>query len=555
MAPFWIDGESARPGSSGRTIVDVDYSVLIEGGDVIDGTGASGRRADVLVRNGRIEAVGAFPDTVDAARISACGRVVAPGFVDIHSHADFTVLAFPSAESAVMQGVTTVVTGNCGGGVAPTSPRHDVRRVAFGYQPDWGIDIGWSSFPEYLSRLRGLAVNVAPLVPHGAVRNAVLGLVSRAPTAREMERMRGIVAEALDAGAAGLSTGLEYQPGCFAGAEEITKLAALVADRGGLYATHMRDRGDAFAAATEEALAVSAATGVRLQLSHVAPRPYAAHDEVERAFGAIETARSDGNSVYVDTFPETWGPGLLADLFPREAVQGAPRTIARRLRDPGTRRQVAEFFAAGRNFLVRAGGYETIFIASSPTDERFIGRSLPELADGQGTSIAEWCCDAMAGAGARMMSFAIRHVYAREEDLRRVLSLSFCSLGSDGVVTAGEGSKCAYLWNASTYGYVPRALRHYVAEERVFTLEEAVRRLSQLPAEAAGLKSRGIIAPGAAADLVVFDPDGLRDRSTPEDMARFPQGIEHVLVNGIPVVRAGRATGARPGGLVAQAAA
>jgi N-acyl-D-amino-acid deacylase len=480
---------------------------------------------------------------------------VAPGFVDIHSHADFTVLAFPSAESAIMQGVTTVVTGNCGGGVAPASPRRDVRRVAFGYQPGWGLEIDWSTFPEYLARLRGLAVNVAPLVPHGAVRNAVLGLASRPPTPRELERMRRMVVEALDAGAVGLSTGLEYQPGCFAEAGEITELAAVVASRGGLYATHMRDRGDAFAAATAEALAVGAATGVRLQLSHVAPRPYATGDQVERAFAAMETARNNAGLVFVDTFPETWGPGLLADLFPREVVQGTPHTIARRLRNPETRRRVVEFFAEGRNFLVRAGGYESIFIAASPTEERFVGRSLPALAADRRTSVAEWCCDAMVGAGARMMSFAIRHVYAREEDLRRVLRLPFCSLGSDGVVTAGEGSECRYLWNASSYGYVPRTLQHYVAEEPIFTLEEAVRRLARLPAQAAGLDDRGIIAPGAVADLVVLDAVGLQDRSTPEDMARFPRGIEHVLVNGIEVMRSGQPTGAKPGGLVSRTAA
>ena len=523
---------------------------MIRGGLVVDGTGSAGRAADVLLRDGRVAQIGRVDPAAAALQIDASGRLVTPGFIDVHSHADFTVLAFPSAESAIMQGVTTVVTGNCGGGIAPACPERDVRRVAFAYQPDWGVEITWSSFPEYLSRLRDLGVNVAPLVPHGAVRNAVIGLAPRRPSPSELETMSALVSEAMDAGAVGLSTGLEYQPGCYADADEISELVQAVADRGGLYATHMRDRAESFAAATDEALEVSRRTGVRVQLSHVAPRPYAPRDEAQRAFDAIELGRSDGLSVWVDTFPEIWGPGLLGDLLPREIMQGEPDEILARLRNSEGRRRVAEYFAEGRNFLVRAGGYERIFIAANPTRAEDVGRSLPELAANTRTSVAEWCCDALLGAGPMLMSVAIRHLYATEEDLRHVLSLPYCSLGSDGVVTSGEGRDCRYPWNASTYGYVARTLRHYAVEHNFFTVEEAVRRLAALPAEAVGLVDRGLLAEGRAADVVVLDPDRVRDRTSPDDVARFPLGVEHVIVNGVPVVTAGRATGARPGGIV-----
>jgi N-acyl-D-amino-acid deacylase len=525
-------------------------AILVRGGTLVDGTGDPARPADVLLRDGRVAALGALDEAPDARVLDADGLVVTPGFVDVHTHADFTLLAFPEAESAVAQGVTTVVVGNCGGGVAPCRHGHDVRRVAFGYRDDWGVEIEWESFGEYLRHLDGKGVNVAALVPHGAVRNVVLGLDERPPDGRELDTMRGLVREGLDAGAIGMSTGLEYQPGCHASPEEIAALCAVVAERNGVYATHMRDRGDRFAAATGEALDTARATGVRLQLSHVAPRPYAPADERARAFEAVEAARGAGVPVWVDTFPETWGPGNLADLFPREVTQGTPREVVERLHDPRTRRAVERAFAEGRNFLVRAGGYDRIFISSSPVRPDYTGRSLADLAAEAGTTVAAFACDALAEAGDELMSVGIRHVYATEEDLRAVLALPYASLGSDGVVTSGEGEECPFPWNASSYGYVPRLFERYVREEGLMTLEEAVRRLAALPAEALGLADRGVLREGAAADVVVFDPARVHDRTTPADVARYAEGFSHVLVGGVPVVEDGRFTGERPGSLV-----
>jgi N-acyl-D-amino-acid deacylase len=525
-------------------------SVLIRGGLVVDGTGAHPRTADVLLRRGRVVAVEPALEPGDAETIDAAECVVAPGFVDVHSHADFTLLAFPTAESAIMQGVTTVIVGNCGGGVAPAFRKRDVRRVAFGYSPAWGVDITWRTFAEYLATLHGAAVNVAALVPHGAVRNAVMGLEARPPDRRELARMVRLVEGAMADGAAGLSTGLEYQPGCSAAPEEIEALARVVAGRGGLYATHMRNRAEHFSDATHEALAVGRRTGVRLQLSHVAPRPYAPVDEVERAFDAIEAARGAGDAVWVDTFPETWGPGLLGDLFPRDVMRGTPRQVVRRLRHPDARRAVAREFEAERNFLVRAGGYDSIFIAAHPTHPQFQDNSLRDLARAAGQTVAEWACDAMLAAGDLCTSIAIRHVYATERDLRRVLALPYCSLGSDGVVTSGEDDGCLYPWNASSYGYAARTLAKYGREQRLFSLQDAVRRLSALPAEAAGLTDRGSLTVGKAADVVVLDLDQLVDRTADGAMARHPAGIRHVLVNGVRVVADGRPSGRRPGRLL-----
>jgi N-acyl-D-amino-acid deacylase len=525
-------------------------ALLVRGGAVVDGTGEPARRADVLLRDGRVAALGALDAPPDARVLDTAGLVVAPGFVDLHTHADFTLLAFPDAASAVRQGVTTVVVGNCGGGVAPCSSEHDFRRTAFAYSSDWGVEVTWTSVGEYLGHLGGKGVNVAALVPHGAVRNAVLGLDARPPDETELDRMRGLAREGLQAGAIGVSTGLEYQPGSRARTDELAAFCALAAERDGVHATHMRNRAEHFAAATEEALEIARRTGVRTQLSHVAPRPYAPRAQTEAAFQAVERARAEGHAVSVDTFPETWGPGNLADLFPPEITQGRPAEVLARLQDPRARRAVEEHFAAGRNFLVRAGGYDRIFVTSSPVRPGLTGRSLADLALEGGTSVGAWACDALLEAGSLLMSLGIRHVYATEEDLDRVLALPYCGLGSDGVVTDGEGPDCRFPWNASTYGYAARTLERYVRERALLSLEEAVRRLAGLPAEAMGLRDRGLLREGCAADVVVLDPARIHDRTTPEDVARHPEGVVHVLVNGVPVVENGRPTGARPGVLV-----
>lgn len=522
-------------------------ALLVHGGTVVDGTGGQARRGDVLVRDGRVEALGTLGPSPGARVLDAEGLVVAPGFVDLHTHADFTLLAFPEAQSAVRQGVTTVVVGNCGGGVAPCSPEHDFRRTAFAYSSDWGVEVTWEGVGEYLETLGGKGVNVAALVPHGATRNAVMGLDARPPGPAELDRMLGLAREGLEAGAIGVSTGLEYQPGSRAETDELAAFCAVAAERDGVHATHMRDRAERFAAATGEALEIARRTGVRTQLSHVAPRPYAPRAETEAAFEAVERARGNGHAVSVDTFPETWGPGNLADLFPPEITQGRPAEVLARLQDPGARRAVDLHFAAGRNFLVRAGGYEQIFVSSSPIRPELTGRSLARLAREAGTSVGAWACDALLEAGSLLMSVGIRHVYATEDDLDRVLALPYCGLGSDGVVTDGEGEECRFPWNASSYGYAARTLERYVRERGLLTLEEAVRRLAALPAEAMGLRDRGVLREGAAADVVVLDLARVHDRTTPADVARHPEGIVHVLVNGVAVVEGGRPTHARPG--------
>ena len=528
------------------------HNILLRGGDLVDGTGAkSAFRADVLVAGERIAAIGLDIDVAESTEIiDVTGRVVCPGFIDLHSHADFTLIAFPGADSAIRQGITTVAVGNCGGGVAPSSKQFDVREVAFAFNSEWGIDIDWSGFGEYTTHLDGAAINVAPLVAHGAIRSAAMGLEARPATPAELASMETMLRAALDDGAFGMSTGLQYLPGSWASAAEIRSLVEIVGRSGRTYATHMRNRADSFMSSTREALDAAQRTDARLQVSHFAPRPYAPPAQVEGAFTLIDEAVAAGQPVGVDTFPEVWGPALLVDLFPADVMTGTVSAVLQRLSDESTRAHIDSYFDEGSAFLARVAGYEQIYLTGIGVASDRIGRSLTELAATAGKTVGQASCDILLEAAHHYRAVGVRHIYATEDDLRRTLQLPYCSIESDGIVTSGEGADCPLTWNASSYGYTARVLEHYVGNERFFKLEEAIHKMTQLPAEALGLESRGVLAVGNHADIVVFDPESISDRTTPDDMARHPVGIEHVLVNGHlaigrslesgPPVRAGR---------------
>jgi N-acyl-D-amino-acid deacylase len=506
---------------------------LISGGTIVDGTGHRRFVGDLLIEGDQILEI--RPDIApppDAEVLDASGKVVSPGFVDLHSHADYTLLAFPSADSAIRQGITTVSVGNCGGGVAPASTHHDVTRVAFAYNSAWGVELSWESFGEFSGRLDGAGVNVAPLVPHGAIRNAVMGLAPREATTSELATMRDLLVEALDAGAFGMSTGLEYLPGQWASVSEIRSLVSVVGEAGGMYATHIRNRSDSYAASTLEALDTSRDTGARVQLSHFAPRPNTPRSLVDHAFSLMDAAVEEGQPIGIDTFPERWGPALLVDLFPPELMEGSPNSVLARLTDPTIRRAVDSHFADQASFLARVAGYGEIYLSGMPEPTNRVGSSLSELAARAGTTVGLMSCDLLLEASALYRSVGIRHIYATESDLRMTLERPYCSIESDGIVTPGEGKECPLTWNASSYGYTARVLEYYVRDEGFFTLEEAVHRMAGLPARSLGLDRRGTLQVGNFADVVVFDPLTISDTTTPDDVAHHPAGIDAVIVNG-----------------------
>ena len=515
--------------------------VILRGAEVADGSGSARRRMDVGISDGRIAALGDLGSAAAQLTLDCSRRIVSPGFIDIHSHGDITPLVDPRCTSAVAQGITTVVVGNCGHGVAPRSDPALAPAGIIGYRRDWGVPLDWSSYEEYRDRLRERqpGVNLATLVPHGAVRLAVMGTAEDPADEAALARMEDMVAEAMAAGALGMSTGLEYVPGRSASQAELTRLAR-VAGHGAVYASHIRDRAERFADAVTEALEIGADSGCAVVLSHLAARPYAPPGAGEKVSTLLDEARDTGAQVVADTFPDEFGPSPLASVLPAWMVTGPPAEVTRRLRADGVIRQAIRSFEAGHNFLVRAEGAGGFMVTSSVAHPEACGHTTGELAELWGIHPAEVTCRLLADEGDDFYSLIIQHRYASRPELDRLCRDPWCAFESDGVLTSQGGPSSGIVMNRSTFGYAARVLGELVRERRMIALEEAVRRMTSLPAAAVGLRNRGRIGIGRPADLVVFDADAVADRSTDRQPARSPDGIDLVLVNG----KVAHATGA-----------
>ena len=521
---------------------------VIRGGRVIDGTGSPAANADVVVVESRVSAA-----DEKAARVwDASGKVVCPGFIDIHSHADFPIYVDGLAQSGVRQGVTTLVTGNCGHGPAPAPNKELTKVVTIGFNENWGIDFSWNTFEEYVDALfaRGQSTNVAPLVAHGAVRLAVMGFDAREPTLSELETMKSLVAEAMSAGAIGFSTGLEYSPGQHANEAELVALAGVAALHGGCYASHIRNRGDHFEDAVREALNIGHKADLPVQLSHLAPRPYAPHDAFDRVLELIDEARGRGRKIGIDTFPDPWGPAHVTDLLPPWVHEGPKDEVVRRLRDPRTAERCRNYVEHPTNFLLRLGSCANFYLTNSKAHPELIERSLEEASLTLGLDHTQTILRLAADDGEDFAGVLIRHIFATQEDLDKLLLDPRCSVGSDGAATSADGILGELVMNRSSFGYAPRFIREYALDRKLIGLEEAVRKLTSLPADSVQLRDRGRLQPGMAADLVVIDLDELQDNSTDEAPQAYPSGIEMVMVNGEIVFQDGNHTERLPGQMV-----
>lgn len=493
------------------------YDLLIRNATVVDGSGGPGFRADVAIADGKIAKVGNLPGAKAERVIDASGLVAAPGFIDVHTHAD-ELAERPRAENFLRMGVTTVVAGNCG-----SSP----------------VDVG-----KALAEVRraGPAVNFATLVGHGSVREAVMGNERRAPTPAEMDRMKTLVARAMADGARGLSTGLQYVPGSYAEPSEIAELARVACRAGGVYASHMRNEGTELEKAVAETIAAGEAAGCPVQISHLkvdSPRNWGAG---ERALALIDAARARGLDVEADQYAYTAAASSLSIRFPDWALEGSREDVRKRLDDPATWARMKEETKA----LLAARGFQDLsfaVVASYPPDPSLQGLSMKEVAQRlQGSDSAEAQLEAaraMLRAGGAGMVY---HLMS-EDDVARILRHPRVAVASDGdVQTFGEGAP-----HPRSYGNNARVLAVYVRERKVLPLEEAVRKMTSLPAEHFGFKDRGRVKEGYAADLVLFDPAKVGDLATFEKPHAYAAGFRHVLVNGVPAVADGAATGAAAG--------
>ena len=509
--------------------------LIIRNGKIIDGTGNSSFLSDIVVNDGLIVEIEKSSNLEAKEEWNALGKVICPGFIDIHSHADFSLLADRRNESAIRQGITTVVTGNCGHGPAPAGNHKLVKQNTVGFSENWGVDIVWDSFSEYLECLfsQGLSVNVAPLVPHGTVRLAVLGHSKKKPTIVELEKMKSLVEESMSAGAIGISTGLEYSPGIYADEQELTVLASDSAKYNGIYASHIRNRGEKFKLAVKEALNICSNAGLPAQLSHLAPRPYAPKGSLNQILDLVEKTRvKEGMNIGLDSFPDIWGPGTVAHLLPYWVYEGDHEEVLNRIKYPETIDKCRKQFSNPSNFLLRLGGLDKFYLVSSKSFPELIGKNFIEIGDYFSCDPIEGIFKLLLADGTDYYNVLLRHIYATKTDLDHLLLNSNCSLGSDGVVSAKDGVLADFTMNRSSYGYTIRFIKEYVLERKMFKLEEAIRKMTSLPAESAGLSKRGSIEKNKAADFLVLNLKELSDNSSDESPNQYPSGVELVVVNG-----------------------
>jgi N-acyl-D-amino-acid deacylase len=493
------------------------FDLLIRNGLVVDGSGQPGRVASVGIRNGRIAAVGPLTGATAPQTLDARGLVVAPGFIDVHTHVD-EIASQPAIPHFVRMGVTTVIAGNCGGSADDVAAAF---RTIDGARP---------------------AINYATLIGHNTVRRAVMGTANRQATPDELRQMETLVARAMDAGAVGLSSGLQYVPGTYAATAEIAALARVAGQRGGVYATHMRNEGTTLEAAVAEAIDIAEQARLPLQISHLkvdAPSRWGAS---ARALDMIDAARARGLTVLADQYLYDAASSTLGIRFPSWVLEGGQESLTVRLNDEATWQKIK----AEMRELIRERGLEDYAfarIAEYRTDRALNGLTMPQaaqkvLGNGDLASQQELMRRMLRAGGASMV-----YHFMSDDDLTRILRHPMVAVASDsGLNVFGEG-----VPHPRGYGNAVRVLGRYVRDERVISLEEAIRKMTSLPAAQFGFADRGRLAEGLAADVVVFDPKTVGDRATYAEPHQYPTGMAHVLVNGVPVVRDGAQLEARPG--------
>jgi len=509
------------------------FDIVIENGLLVDGTGAAGRRADVGISEARIAAIGDLAAAPAGRRLDATGSVVAPGFVDIHTHSELPLLADGRAESTIRQGVTTQVTGNCG--LTPAPVRDAVREQIKGTMigPAHG-SWRWTTFGEFLGELKAApkATHVAPLVGHGAIRACAVGFANRKPTPAELDSMRGYAAEAMEAGAFGMSTGLIYPPGAYCEAAELIAVAKVIASHGGLYASHIRGEAGTVVESVRESLQIGREAAIPVQISHHKAAGRNNWGKVHITYRMIEEA-SRTHGVTYDIYPYTAGSANLSQLVPPWAHEGGPRAMLDRFGDPTLRARILREIVHGasdwNNFF--RFDWEDIRLAYVHADRHrwMQGLSVAEAARRLGRDPGEVVLDVIQADDNRTMM--VNFVMA-DEDVDFLLPQPESIIGSDGWSTTPGGPTGGGHPHPRCYGTFPRVLARYVREKRLLSLEQAVHKMTGKPARKLRLERRGELREGNFADVVVFDPVAIRDRATFEEPHQFAEGVHWVIVDG-----------------------
>jgi N-acyl-D-amino-acid deacylase len=516
--------------------------LVIRGGTVLDGGGGAPIKADVAIADGRIVEVGRIR-TQGADEIDAGGLYVAPGFIDIHSHSDYTLLVDPRAMSSAFQGVTLEVVGNCGFGCFPIRNPDLARGNIYGF--DQQVPLIWSTPAGYLERLAAArpAVNVLTLVPNGQLRLAAVGSEQRPASPSELDAMQGMLREGLEAGAFGYSTGLEYPVERGAPEAEIEALCRTTARAGGYYATHTRERDAGSVEAVAEALRTAERAGIRLQISHLLPR--SGHRDCRRCIELVDDARARGQDVAFDMHTRLFGLTYLATMLPPWATRDGPERLRANLRDPEARARIG----AHRSIITAGGDLERVVLLDNDVRPQDARRSLAEIGRRRGQSPTDAALDILLEAsGGPRAPMVIIHCYD-ESDQALAFAHPSCVPASDATALAPDGPLAGSAFHGA-YTWAAWFWRFMVRDRRLLGPAEAAHKLTGQPAEILGLSDRGRIGEGMRADLAVFDPHAFAETGTTFEPNQLAVGMRHVIVNGVSTLRDGRLTGQRGGEVV-----
>jgi dihydroorotase/N-acyl-D-amino-acid deacylase len=533
----------------GEQAQEPDYDLLITHGHIVDGSGSPWFEGSLAVKHGRIAGVGRLNHATARREINASGLVVAPGFIDLHSHSDYTLLVDGNAQSKIRQGVTTEILGeseSAGPVLGPAIPGFDKDLQRYGLKRDW------TTLGEYFARLerQGISVNIASYVGSGQVWLDTLGNVNRRPQPEEIKKMEGLVDQAMREGALGLSSGLIYPPNSFMTTDELVTLARVAARHGGIYTSHMRGEGDHWRQALDEAIEIGEKAGLPVHILHFKMDGKKNWGEMREQVEHLEAARNRGVDITADQYPYIAAMTGLEMCIPTKYLEGTSEEIVARLKDPHVRASIREAIAQGLagwedNEVQNVGGWHGVLVASlqKAGNKKYEGHRMDEVARMMGEDPLDALCDLLIseGGSAEAIYFSMS-----DRDVELAMKQPWVGVGSDGVAGAPE---MTFLGKPHPrfYGTFPRFLGVYVRAEKVLTLPDAIRKMTSLAAQITGLTDRGLLRPGMSADITIFDPMKVSDRATFENPTQYPVGIPFVIVNGEVVIDNGQHTGARPG--------
>lgn len=530
------------------------FDILIQQATVIDGTGSPGYKADIAVKGSTITNVGDLTDAGSLTTINAAGKVVCPGFIDMHSHADFSLPVQRTADSLVHQGITTAVVGQCG--LSPAPLRRDTRGEVITALSGFFGEVArslpwdrWSSFGDYLDYLAepGCSLNVVPLVGQGLIRGGVMGYANKNANPDQMARMRNEVVAAMDQGAIGVSTGLIYPPGSFTATKELIDLIKVVGEKKGYYFSHIRGEGDTLVEAVEEAISIGRETGASVQISHFKAARRENWEKSRQALELIQQAQSEGLDVTADLYPYLAGSTSLVTMLPEWSHVGGPEETLKRLADSQMRAKMTGDMQTGG--FAKGFDWKQVLITAAPSHREYEGGYVSDLAESTGQSPYEWVFDALQKT---RLDISMAVFGMSEENRRRELAFPSMMIGTDGFGLATSGPMSSGVPHPRSYGTFPRVLGRYVRELKILTLEDAVYRMTGLPAQKLRLKDRGRVKPDMTADLVIFDPKSVVDKANYEKPHQYAAGISDVIVNGRFAIHDGEHTGALSGKILSR---